>query len=238
MKKTPIILLLFLIAGILGASDTLFFKITLLGMHCASVEVIENQIDQDVTEITYHAFTVRGFDKIYKIDNWYYYYTDDSLSHMDSLKKNISNKDLKQFYCENVRDGIIHYTGTQNSGYQTLKTPKPVHHILSFLVYLQHYPDKMKNGQSFPFLITDEGDLYHPEITIVPNEKKQQDDIYFSLLHVAGEEILEPTDVFNWLICAGKGSKMLSYSHKDNTITEGAFSLGWGLYLRAKRIYK
>ena len=195
MKKISIILILVLIAGILRASDTLFFKVTLLGLHCAGVEVIENKIDEDVTEIIYHAFTVGGFNKIYKIDNWYYYYTDNTLSHIDSLMKNISNKDLQQYYREDVYDGIIHY-----SGFHTLETPKPVHHILSFLIYLQHYPDEIISGQRFPFLITDEGDLYHPEITVVSNEKKQQDDIYFSLLHVAGEEILEPTDVFNWMI--------------------------------------
>lgn len=63
--------------------------------------------------------------------------------------------------------------------------------------------------------------------------------MYFSFFHVAGEEILEPTDAFNWMICAGKGARMLAYSHEDNKITEGAFSLGWGgLHLRAKRIYK
>ncbi len=233
MKKTPIILILVFIAGILGASDTLFFKVTLLGLHCASVEVIENQINNDVTEIVYHAYTIGGFDKIYEIDNWYYYYTNASLSHIDSLKKNISNKDLKQQYREDIYNGVIHYSGTH-----TQATPKPVHHVLSFLSYLQHYPDKLIDGQKFPFLITDEGDLYHPEISISPNENKQQVDVYFKLTHVAGEEILEPTDVFNWMICAGKGTKMLSYSYADNTITEGAFSLGWGLHLRAKRIYK
>lgn len=232
MKKTPVILILVFIAGILSASDTLFFKVTLLGLHCASVEVIENQINDDVTEVIYHAYTVGGFDKIYEIDNWYYYYTDKLLSHLDSLKKTIRNKDLKQDYREDIYDGIIHYSSSH-----TLVTPKPVHHVLSFLIYLQHYPDKMKDGQEFPFLITDEGDLYHPEINIISNESKEQDDVYFSLKHVAGEEILEPTDVFNWMICAGKGTKMLSYSRRDNTITEGAFSLGWGLHLRAKRIY-
>ena len=87
-------------------------------------------------------------------------------------------------------------------------------------------------------MITDEGDLYHPAIEVMANDKKQQNDVYFTLSHVAGKEILEPTDVFNWMICAGKGTKMLSYSYADNTITEGAFSLGWGLHLRAKRIYK
>jgi len=45
--------------------------VTLLGLHCADVEVIENQINEDVTEIIYHAFTVGGFDNIYKINNWY-----------------------------------------------------------------------------------------------------------------------------------------------------------------------
>lgn len=217
----------------LWASDTLFFKVTLLGMHCANVEVIENQIDENVTEIIYHAFTIGGFHKIYEIDNWYYYYADNSLSHIDSLKKKISNKNMRQNYREDIYNDTIHY-----SGFHVLETPKPVHHVLSFLIYLQHYPDKIKSGQRFPFFITDEGDLYHPEITVQPNGKKQQDDIYFSLVHVAGEEILEPTDVFNWMICAGKGTKMLSYSYEDNTITEGAFSLGWGLHLRAKRVYK
>lgn len=233
MKKISIILILILLAGILGASDTLFFKVTLLGIHCAGVEVIENKIDEDITEIIYHAFTVGGFNKIYEIDNWYYYYTDNSLSHIDSLKKDITNRNMVQHYREDIIDGTIHYTG-----FHTLETPKPVHHVLSFLIYLQHYPDEIKSGQRFPFLITDEGDLYYPEITVVSNEKKQQNDIYFSLLHVAGEEILEPTDVFNWMICAGKGTKMLAYSYEDNTITEGAFSVGWGLHLRAKRIYK
>jgi len=231
MKKTPIILLIVLITGILGASDTLFFKITLLGLHCASVEVIEDQINEDVTKITYHAFTTGGFDKIYDIDNWYYYYTDVSLSHMDSLIKNISNKNLKQYYREDVYDGTIHYSESH-----TQETPKPVHHVLSFLIYLQRYPNEMKTGQSFPFLITDEGDLYQLELKVFSNENKQQDDVYFILTHVAGEEILEPTDAFNWMICAGKGTKMLSYSYADNTITEGAFSLGWGLHLRAKRM--
>lgn len=233
MKKTSIILLLFLITGILGASDTLFYKITLLGMHCASVEVIENQIDQDVTEITYHAFTVGGFNKIYKIDNWYYYYTDPSLSHIDSLKKDITNRNMKQLYREDIYNNEIHYSTSH-----TLKISKPVHHVLSSLIYLQHHPENIRTGYEFPYLITDEGDLYKHEIRVEKNENKMQDEVYFKTTHLKGEELLEPTDVFNWMICAGKGTKMLSYSHKDNTITEGAFFLGWGLHLRAKRVYK
>jgi hypothetical protein len=233
MKKTPIILLLFFIAGILGASDTLFYKITLLGMHCASVEVIENQIDQDVIEITYHAFTVGGFDKIYKIDNWYYYYTDSSLSHIDSLKKDITNRNMKQLYREDIYNNEIHYSTSH-----TLKIPKSVHHVLSSLIYLQHYPENIRTGYDFPYLLTDEGDLYKHEIRVEKNENKMQDEVYFTTTHLKGEELLEPTDVFNWMICAGKGNKMLAYSFQDHTIVEGAFSLGWGLHLRAKRVYK
>ncbi len=234
MKKTPIILILVLVAGILAASDTLFFKVTLLGLHCAGVEVIENQIDENVSEIIYHAFTVKGFHKIYKIDNWYHYYTDPELSHIDSLTKDITNRNMRQFYREDIKDGQIYY-----SGFHVQEIPKPVHHILSMLIYMQHYPEYMQTAHKFPFLITDEGDVYHPEISVVKNDNKRQDEIYFSFLHVAGEEILEPTDVFNWMICAGRGNRMLAYSYDDHKITEGAFSLGWGgLHLRAKRIYK
>lgn len=234
MKKIILILILLLAGRMLPASDTLFFKVTLLGLHCASVEVIENQIDHDVKEIIYHAFTVKGFDNIYKIDNWYYYYTTPDMSHVDSLYKHIVNRKMDQYYREDIYDGAIHYNGLQ-----TLNTPEPVHHILSTLVYLQHYPDQRETGYDLPFLITDEGDLYHVDISVEKNDEKMQDEVYFSFDHVAGEEILDPTDVFNWMICAGKGTRMLAYSHIDNTISEGAFSLGWGgLYLRAKRIYK
>lgn len=226
--------ILVLIAGFLSASDTLFFDVTILGLHCASVEVIENPISDDITEIIYHAFTVKGFNKIYNIDNWYYYYTDPDLTHVDSLYKHISNRNLEQHYREDIYNGVIHYTGLH-----TLETPEPVHHILTTLIYLQHYPEYRCTGYDFPFLISDEGDLYHLEIDVENNDKKGQDEVYFSFLHVGGEEILDPTDVFNWMICAGKGARMLAYSHEDNTITEGAFSLGWGgLYLRAKRVYK
>jgi hypothetical protein len=233
MKKIYIILILILTAGILEATDTLFYKITLLGMHCASVEVVEKPINENVTEIIYHAFTVGGFHNIYKIDNWYYYYTDPSFSHIDSLKKDISNRNMKQLYREDIYDNKIHYSTSQ-----VLEIPKPVHHILTSLIYLQHYPENIRTGYEFPYLLTDEGDLYKHEIRVEKNKNKMQDEVYVKMTHLKGEEILEPTDVFNWMICAGKGNKMLAYSFKDHTITEGAFSLGWGLHLRAKRIYK
>jgi len=232
MKKLYLILILILSAGILSASDTLFFNVSLLGLHCASVEVIENPISEDLTEIIYHAYTVKGFHKIYKIDNWYHYYTNPELSHIDSLYKHIINRNMDQHYREHISNGRIHYTG-----FHSLETPEPVHHILSALIYMQHYPENRHTGFDFPFLITDEGDLYHIEIDVKQNDKKMQDEVYFSFLHLAGQEILEPTDVFNWMICAGKGTRMLAYSHIDNKITEGMFSLGWGgLHLRAKRV--
>ncbi len=233
MKKISIILIFILITGVLWAADTLFFKVTLLGLHCASVEVIENPINEDVTEIIYHAFTVGGFHNIYKIDNWYYYYTNPSLSHIDSLKKDITNRNMKQLYREDIYNNEIHYSTSQ-----ILKIPKPVHHVLTSLIYLQHYPENIRTGYEFPYLLTDEGDLYKHEIRVEKNENKMQDEVHFTTIHLKGEEILEPTDVFNWMICAGKGNKMLAYSFQDHKITEGVFSLGWGLHLRAKRIYK
>lgn len=233
MKKLNILLLFVVFTGMLYAGDTLFFKVSLLGLHCANVEVIEDQIDDNVTEIIYHAYTVGGFHNIYKIDNWYYYYADAAMSHLDSLKKDITNRNMKQFYREDISDGMIRYSGSH-----VLTTPEPVHHILSALVYLQHYPEHIQTGYRFPFLITDEGDLYRTEISVSLNEKKAQKDVTFGFEHVAGKEILEPTDVFNWMICAGKGARTLSYSLEDHRITEGAFSLGWGLNLRAKRVYR
>ena len=227
-------MLMFLVFGMLSASDTLYFDVSLLGLHCASVEVIENQISEDVTEIVYHAYTVKVFDSIYKIDNWYHYYTGPDMSYVDSLYKHVVDRSIDQHYREDIYDGKIHYTG-----FHTLETPERVHHILSMLVYLQHYPEKRRTGYDFPFLITDEGDLYHIDIRVDKNEEKKQDEVYFTFFHVAGEELLDPTDAFNWMICAGKGKRMLAYSHEDNTIIEGEFSLGWGgLNLRAKRTYK
>ena len=234
MKKLSLILILVLVSRVLYASDTLFFNVSILGLHCASVEVIENKISEDVTEIIYHAFTVKGFDKIYHIDNWYYYYSDPQLTHMDSLYKHIINRNMEQHYRESVSNGVITYNGLR-----TLATPDPVHHILTGLIYFQHYPEHRHSGFDIPFLISDEGDLYHLDIDVIKNNKKHQDEVYFSFFHVDGEEILDPTDVFNWMICEGKGTRMLAYSHEDNKITEGMFSLGWGgLHLRAKRVYK
>jgi hypothetical protein len=233
-KRIFFIIILLLFGRTLSASDTLFFKVTLLGLHCASVEVIENQIDEDVTEIIYHAFTVKGFDTIYKIDNWYYYYTDPNMTHIDSLQKHIVDRNMDLYYREDIYDGTIHYPESH-----TLGVSEPVHHILSALVYLQHYPEQRTSNYDLPFLITDEGDLYQVDIKVEKNYEKMQDEVFFSFEHVAGEEILDPTDVFNWMICAGKGTRMLAYSHADNTITEGAFSLGFGgLHLRAQRVYK
>lgn len=141
---------------------------------------------------------------------------------------------MEQHYRENISDGIINY-----NGFHTLNTPDPVHHILTSLIYFQHYPEHRYSGFDIPYLISDEGDLYHLDIDVEKNDKKRQDEVYFSFFHVDGEEILDPTDVFNWMICAGKGTRMLAYSYDDDKITEGAFSLGWGgLHLRAKRVCK
>lgn len=61
MKKIFLVLVLFLSTSTLFAIDTLFFKVTLLGIKCAEVEVIENYLDNDVVEIIYHAYTVELF---------------------------------------------------------------------------------------------------------------------------------------------------------------------------------
>lgn len=203
-------------------------------MHCAGVEVIEQPVSEDVTEIIYHAFTVGGFDNIYKIDNWYHYYTDPDFTKLDSLKKNIKNRKMEQEYSENITDGLIRYSSGDN-----LAISRPVHHVLSSLSYLMHHPQYIRTGYEFPYDISDEGDLYDIAIRVEKNDELAQDEVYFTTTHIKGHELLEPTDVFNWMICAGKDTKMLAFSYKDHTITEGAFSIGFGgLHLRAKRIYK
>ncbi|MBW6457737.1 MAG: hypothetical protein K0B52_01100 [FCB group bacterium] len=214
----------------LSAGDTLFFDVTIFGVRAAAVEITENRLPGNVNEIVYHAFTVGAFDKIYAIDNWYYYYTDTLLSRMDSLKKIIRQHDLQQEYEEHILDGTVRYTG---SAEQTIATP--LHHVLSFLIYLQNHPEKLETGTCFPFQISDEGDLYQPYITVYVNKAKRQREVFFSFSKTGGREILEPTDVFNWMICSGKGDRMLAYSMDDNTIVEGVFSIGWGLRLKAKR---
>lgn len=233
MKKIVSILIFVLLTGIVFASDTLFFKVTLLGVHCASVELTENELENDVIEIIYHAFTVGPFNKIYKTNNWYYYYTDSTYSHIDSLKKNITDQDLKQTYKEVIDEDYINYDDGKY-----VKHRGPLHHVLSSLVYLEHHPEAIKSAYELPYLISDEGDIYHKQIKVVRNEYKNQDEVYFEVEHVSGEEYLHATDCFNWMICAGEGTRMLAYSLDDHKISEGAFSLGWGLHLRAKRIKK
>lgn len=230
IKKITILLLL--IATARGA-DTLFYDITLLGIKVAGVEISDSLRADGSREILYRAFTTGAFDKIYDTDNRYYFYTDSALTHMDSLRKVIHEHDLDQVYTEHVRKGMIHYSGAS-----PMETILPVHHVLSFLIYFQYHPGKIFSEAPFSFLISDEGELYHPEIRVEKNPEKMQNEIYFTLYKVAGVEVLEPTDVFNWMICAGEGERMLAYSMHDNTITEGAFSLGRGLNLRAKRVYK
>jgi hypothetical protein len=225
-----VLFLLVLCPALATAGDTLFFDVTLLGVRAAAVEITENRLPGNVNEIVYHAFTVGAFDKIYAIDNWYYYYTDTLLNHMDSLKKVIRQHDLRQKYEEHISGGQVRYTGSIE---QTVISP--LHHVLSFLIYLQYYPEKMETGTCFPFQISDEGDFYQPYITVSQNEVKGQREIFFSFSKTGGREVLEPTDVFNWMICSGKGERMLAYSMDDNTIVEGVFSIGWGLRLKAKR---
>jgi hypothetical protein len=225
--------MLILLPGSVFALDTLFFDVTLLGVRAASVEISEKRLSGNVKEITYHAFTVGPFDKIYAIDNRYYYYSDTLLTRLDSLKKKIDQHDLKQEYYEYVSNDKIHYPG-----FLEQKITTPVHHVLSFLIHLQHYPESLETGTCFPFQITDEGDLYQAYIQVRENDKKQQKEVYFTFSKTGGRKILDPTDVFNWMICSGKGERMLAYCMNSNTITEGFFSLGWGLKLRAKRVYR
>lgn len=231
MKK--ILLAIALLSGVLSATDSLTFKVTLLGVKCAEVEVVENYLDNGVVEIVYHAFTVGPFYNLYPTDNWYYYYTNTDFTHLDSLKKDISDQDLKQDYREDIQGGYVLFDKTFAFEYD-----KPLHHVLSSLIFLEHHPEYIKTGAKLPFDITDEGDFYHQEIGVISNEKKAQDEVYFTFHHTAGKEYLTSTDVFNWMICAGEGTRMLAFSKHDHTITEGSFSLGWGgLHLKAKRIY-
>lgn len=232
MKRITILLFL-LLCGTAKAADTLYYDITMLGIKVAGVEISDSLRTDGSREILYRAFTTGAFDKIYDIENLYYFYTDSAVTHMDSLKKRIHEHDLEQVYTEHIREGMIHYSNAS-----PMETILPVHHVLSFLIYLQYHPEKLVSEASFPFLISDEGELYHPEIRVEENMKKMQKEAYFTLYKVAGVEVLEPTDVFNWMICAGEGERMLAYSMEDNTITEGAFSLSWGLHLRAKRTFK
>jgi len=233
MKIAKIMLVLPLIAISLRGADTLYYDISLLGIKVAGVEIIDSLRKDASREIMYRAFTVGAFDKIYDTDNRYYFYSDSALTRLDSLKKVIHEHDLDQIYSEHVRNGMIHYPDAS-----PMPNILPVQHVLSFLIYLQYYPEKRISDAPFNFLLSDEGELYHPEIRVVYNAARDQDEVYFTLYKVAGVEVLEPTDVFNWMICVGKGERMMAYSRKDNKISEGFFSLGWGLNLRAKRVHK
>ncbi len=227
-------MLLCLTTSTLFAFDTLFFKVTLLGVKCAEVEIIENYLDDDVVEIIYHTYTTGPFWKLFPTDNWYYYYTNTEFTHLDSLKKSINDKDLKQEYREDFSEGRILYDQDLS-----VEHAKPLHHILSALIFFEHHPEYLKTGVELPFDISDEGDIYGLEIGLIPNKRKAQDEVYFVFNHLAGKEYISSTDVFNWMICAGEGDRMLAFSHDDHTITEGSFSLGWGgLHLRAQRIDK
>ncbi|MFO7840757.1 MAG: hypothetical protein R6V48_01145 [Fidelibacterota bacterium] len=231
MKKKFFALICVFIGGSLGASDTLFFDVNLLGVRVAGVEITENKLADGVVEIVYHAFTRGAFDKIYDTDNWYHYYTSPGAEALDSLKKYIHQDDFEQYYAEYYEDGVIRYsTGQVNPA------PAPVHHILSFLVYLQDNLSVPERDGEYPCLISDEGELLRPSLRVEENTDKDQKEVYFSFRKIAGKEVLEPTDVFNWMVCAGNGERMLAYSNSDNTITEGRFSIGWGLRLRAKRV--
>lgn len=233
MKIAKILFILPLFAAFLQGADTLYYDISLLGVKVAGVEIIDSLRRDASREIMYRAFTVGAFDRIYDTDNLYYFYTDSAMTHMDSLRKVIHQHDLDQVYTEHIREGKIHYPDAS-----PMPSILPVHHVLSFLIYLQYYPEKRVSDAPFNFLLSDEGELYHPEIRVVDNAVKDQDEVYFTLYKVAGVEVLEPTDVFNWMICAGKGERMMAYSRKDNKISEGFFSLGKGLNIRAKRVHQ
>ncbi len=203
MRTRRILYFLALTTGMLGAADTLFFDVSLLGIRCAAVEISERRLSGDAVEIVYHAFTTGAFDRIYDIDNRYHYYTNSHYSHIDSLKKYIHEKTLDLFYSETlIGDSIVY------NDFPALYCTAPVHHVLSFLIYLQHHPEVMETGYSFPFLITDEGDLYHPEIRAETNLNKGQREVFFTLSKVAGEGMPEPTDVFNRTICSQPGQRM------------------------------
>ncbi|MDZ7796072.1 MAG: hypothetical protein U5N56_03095 [Candidatus Marinimicrobia bacterium] len=230
MKKKFFLLMCIFIGGSLEASDTLFFDVSLLGIRVAGVEITENQLADGAAEIVYHAFTVGAFDKIYDTDNWYHYYTSPEGRGLDSLKKYIHQDDFVQYYAEYYEDGEVRYsTGHVNPA------RGPVHHVLSFLVYLQNTPSALEREGEYSCLISDEGELLRPSLRIEENADKNQKEVRFSFRKIGGKELLESTDVFNWMVCADNGERMLAYSNSDNTITEGRFSIGWGLRLRARR---
>ncbi len=235
MKKVIFILQLVCMFGsLLATTDTLFFDVSILGVRCAKVELIENILDDDRVEIVYHAYTVPPFLKLSPTDNWYYYYTNREYSHLDSLRKIIKDKDVRQNYSEIMSNETVIYNNDH-----VQKHNKPLHHILTSLAFFEHHPEAIQSGYDLAFDISDEGDFYHQEIKVKYNERKAQDEIYFSFKHIGGKEYIKETDVFNWMICAGNGTRMLAYSRRDGKIIEGAFSLGWGgLHLRAKRIIK
>jgi len=233
MGLKRLLLLFCILAGIAGASDTLFFDVSLLGIRVAGVELSEHPLPGGGKEIVYHAFTVGTFDKLYDTDNRYHYYTAPGGRGLDSLKKYIHQDDFEQYYAEYFEDGIIRYsTGQVNAA------PGPVHHILSFLVYLQEDPSVLEKEGEYPCLISDEGEILRPVLHTEENAGKDQKEVHFSFKKIAGREILEPTDVFNWMVCADNGERMLAYSNTDHKITEGRFSIGWGLRLKAKRVMK
>ncbi|MDD3095848.1 MAG: hypothetical protein WC372_05920 [Candidatus Neomarinimicrobiota bacterium] len=233
MKFVKFLIVFPFFTALLQGADTLYYDISLLGIKVAGVEIIDSLRRDASREIMYRAFTVGAFDKVYDTENRYYFYTDSAMTQMDSLRKIIHEHDLEQVYTEQVRNGMIHYSNAS-----PMESILPLHHVLSFLIYLQYHPEKRVTGAPFNFLLSDEGELYHPEVRVAYNAAKDQDEVYFTLYKVAGVEVLEPTDVFNWMICAGSGERMMAYSRKDNKISEGFFALGWGLHLRAKRVYK
>ena len=237
MKKIILILLSVLsIVSLSAASDTLFFKVSLLGVKCAEVELIENYLENDRVEIIYHTYTVGPFAKWSPTDYWYYYYCDSDYMYLDSLYKDVWDKDLDQQYSEVFQNGTIYYNQEYSRRYEY-----PLHHILTALVFFQHHPEYMKTDIDLPFHVSDEGKIHDMQIGVMKNERKAQDEVYFSFNYLEGESALKGigTDVFNWAIYSTEGSRMLAYSHEDHRITEGAFSVGWGgLYLRAKRINK
>lgn len=233
MKQLTLYILLIFSFTQLKAENKEFFSVSLLGIRVAEVEISTISEDSRLTETAFHAYTVGAFHSMYHIDNFYHFYTDPQIDSLHYYYKRIHQKEFKQYYSETVRrDTLIYHKNREK-----IPVKKPVHHLLSFLIYLQAHPHICSGKNPLPdMLISDEGKLFKPAVHILRNDKKQQYEVYFMLSSVGGRELLPNTDIFNWKVCQGSAKRMAAYSYTDNSLTEAAFALGLGINLKAKRI--
>jgi len=223
--------LLCLILPFAAFSADEIYNVSLLGVNVARVHISVIPFPDHKKEIVFKAETVGLFDKLYNVNNTYNFYTDENIDSLLYYHKEIHQKDFRQYYNEIIRNDTIYH----KNFYKTPVSAR-VHHILSFLVYFRYHPDFLQGDTLQKIIISDEGELYYPHINVKRNDRKRQYEVFFQLEKISGEEILNPTDVFNWKVCAMEAERMVAYSYDDYRITEAAFALGMGIRLRAKRI--